>query len=66
MKKSYRSTFKPEKPFINDYHICEVPLPYYNPLGDPNLKGYFSNRKVTNHIQEIGLIYSPSKDYPYS
>lgn len=55
----------PKKDFIHTYHINEVPLPYYNPLADPYLQGYFSNTKVNKHIDQQGLIYRPSKNYPY-
>jgi hypothetical protein len=65
MRRRYAPAHKPEKPFINSYHICEVPLPYYNPLEDPNLRGYFSNRKVSRHINEMGMLYHPRKEYPY-
>jgi hypothetical protein len=42
-----------------------VPLPYYNPLQDPFLRGFFSKRKVADHITNMGLLYSPKKEYPY-
>lgn len=61
MRRNYPSTRNPEKPFITAYHISEVPLPYYNPLEDPYLKGYFSNRKVNHHLQEMGLVYKSRK-----
>lgn len=42
-----------------------MPLPYYNPLEDPHLKGFFSNRKVRGHIEDQGLLYEPREEYPY-
>jgi len=54
--KIYRSS-KNKKQFINTYHLNEVPLPYYNPLSDPYLSGYFSNWKVHSHITRQGLLY---------
>jgi hypothetical protein len=60
MRRSYRSSFRPEKEFVHSYHINEVPLPYYNPLQDPYLRGYFSNRKVEQQIQHLGFLYEPS------
>lgn len=61
---SYKKN-SPKKEFINSYHVNEVPLPYYNPLADPYLKGYFSNSKVSKHIEHQGLIYQPQQEYPY-
>jgi hypothetical protein len=42
-----------------------VPLPYYNPLEDPFLRGFFSNHKVRGHIEQQGLLYEPRQEYPY-
>lgn len=65
MRRNYRSSFKPKKEFIHAYHINEVPLPFYNPLEDPNLVEFFSSRKISKQIQEQGFIYKPRKEYPY-
>ena len=54
-----------KKEFVNSYHINEVPLPYYNPLADPYLTGFFSSRHTERHISNLGLLYSPKKEYPY-
>jgi hypothetical protein len=53
------------KDFITNYHINEVPLPYYNPLEDPHLRGFFNSHKISSHISRMGFLYSPSKHYPY-
>ena len=54
-----------QKQFINSYHLNEVPLPYYNPLQDPSLKGFFFNRRVKEHINRQGYLYRPLEEYPY-
>lgn len=65
MRSHPRTPKVPEKPFIHTYHINEVPLPYYNPLEDPHLKNFFSNRKVSKHVENMGYVYQPSNNYPY-
>lgn len=40
-------------------------MPYYNPLEDPFLEGFFSNYKNESYIRSNGLVYSPRKEYPY-
>lgn len=66
MRRRYsKPNVSPQKEFINSYHVNEVPLPYYNPLADPYLKGYFSNSKNKHQLSKQGLLYKPSKEYPY-
>ncbi len=65
MRRRYSKKQSPKKQFLNSYHINEVPLPYYNPLADPYLQGFFSNNRNHRHISQMGLIYSSSKEYPY-
>jgi hypothetical protein len=66
MRRRYRASQSPRKAFINSYHVNEVPLPYYNPLEDPFLSGFFSNEHVSRQLSRSGLLYSPRKEYPYS
>jgi hypothetical protein len=66
MRRKYRASHSPRKEFINSYHLNEVPLPYYNPLEDPFLSGYFNSFQVSRHLARSGLLYSPRKEYPYS
>ena len=61
----YHPPQSPRKKFINSYHVNQVPLPYYNPLEDPYLKGFFNSHFTYKLIQRRGLIYQPSKQYPY-
>lgn len=63
--RKYQSSKSPRKQFINSYHLNEVPLPYYNPLEDPFLKGFFSNHFTSQLIQQRGLVYQARKEYPY-
>lgn len=65
MRRQYRQP-SPARPFINSYHVNEVPLPYYNPLADPYLKGFFSNSQNAKRIRMEGLLYCESKEYPYA
>jgi hypothetical protein len=65
MRRRYRSSKSPRKEFINSYHVNEVPLPYYNPLEDPFLKGFFTNYHVSRVIEDRGLLYKARKEYPY-
>lgn len=65
-RRRYRASHEPIKVFINSYHVNEVPLPYYNPLEDPYLNGFFSNDLNARHLARSGLLYSPRKEYPYS
>lgn len=65
-RRRYRASHEPRKAFINSYHVNEVPLPYYNPLEDPYLSGFFSNDRNARHLARSGLLYSPRKEYPYS
>lgn len=65
MRRKYRASRSPRKDFINSYHINEVPLPYYNPLEDPYLSGFFANFHVSRHLNRSGLLYNPRKEYPY-
>jgi len=66
MRRRYsKKETSPKKDFIHTYHVNEVPLPYYNPLADPYLKGYFSNSKNKGQIEKMGLVYKPEKEYPY-
>jgi hypothetical protein len=66
MRRRYRPAQSPRKEFVNSFHVNEVPLPYYNPLQDPYLEGYFNNDKVNQHMQEAGFLYRKSNQYPYS
>lgn len=50
MRRKYRPSYSPRKQFINSYHVNEVPLPYYNPLEDPYLSGFFSNFHVARQL----------------
>jgi hypothetical protein len=65
-RRRYRASHETRKGFINSYHLNEVPLPYYNPLEDPYLNGFFSNDHNARHIARSGMLYSPRKEYPYS
>ncbi len=61
----YHPSKSPRKQFIHTYHVNEVPLPYYNPLEDPYLKGFFSNYFTSKIMEKRGLIYEARKEYPY-
>lgn len=66
MRRQYLHQHAPlNNQFVNNYHVNEVPLPYYNPLADPHLSVFFSNSKINRHVHRMGLQYSPVKDYPY-
>ena len=65
MRRQYRSSRSPRKQFINSYHVNEVPLPYYNPLEDPYLQGFFTNENVARHLEAVGFVYQARKEYPY-
>lgn len=54
-----------KKGFVNSYHVNEVPLPYYNPLADCYLRGYFANSQNQQRISLAGLAYHPQKNYNY-
>ena len=56
-RRSYRGTVRPEKPFINSYHLNETPLPYYNPLEDPYLRNFFALSRNKHQLDRHGLIY---------
>ena len=60
-----RSQLSPKKPFVNSYHLNEVPLPYYNPLADPYLSGFFSSRQPQHTLRQLGLKFKPQREYDY-
>lgn len=65
MRRHYRPSKSSKKEFVNSYHLNEVPLPYYNPLQDPYLQGFFGNYHVSRILEDRGLIYKACWEYPY-
>lgn len=65
MRRSYRPSKSARKEFVNSYHMNEVPLPYYNPLQDPYLQGFFGNYHVSRILEDRGLVYKARWEYPY-
>ncbi|OQS07002.1 hypothetical protein THRCLA_00979 [Thraustotheca clavata] len=39
-----------------DSNVHNQKLPQYNALGDQNLRHFFENQRLQNHLQEVGLI----------